>query len=1083
MSNLQEDLSFKEPIVNRRSPDEPVADLETQDNKKSPGFRELYSSQRDEIQVLQNLFRLSKRDPVVDTNFVDTISLEKIQKDAEYSGVTLTDPIIEFVSGASNPTEYNWRLYRAKEMSDNNQLLSEAGGMKVFAASMAAAATDPSGFLLDAATGGSTKVGLMKRFLESGSKAAAADLVVEAIRVSDGEGVDPMDFTAGLVTSFAIGGAIGTKGNKNTVRLEELEQAHKLREDILDYKAATSSVGAAENPYLPGNLFGDSSSDITDELIERIEVEGLSNPKYQKIRMDMSSSAQKSNDVTVRKAMDDFIGVGVQEKGVARQVPIEQESLRLRDTFNKEWNESFVANFVAHEKKRNKGILRRQFDHDEADKFNRAVGRYMHGLDDDASDEVKAAAEAAWKNFENVKKYAIDSGRMAPEDFLSTGKYLPLRFKNGAIERIAGRVGLKKPQQLRPLFVKAIKDGRNKMGLEVDDRLTEVVADAYLYRALGTGKPGKFGDDLAQIDLNDSNALIDMIDEFLPDDMKQSAKDAILSNTGKKKIQNGDSPDPMKGRIVMDRDAVMEINGVPVSMKELFEDDISRLIAGYNNTMSGELALRARGWTGRKVEKFITEKSRSAAANKGHKDAFGEESIVNPTEADVRNLQFALDRILHRGVTTGNDTADALFRISGNHAFSKMAGAGLNAISESGAAIAQTGLRNFVKNYPEMRKFMKAVKSGDFGSDKLADMSTMMGGAASRFMEGRAKYNIQDDLIMEQGARLGKLDRAMDGTRRIIDAASGLSYLTDQTTMIAHYGNANHLMNFGLGKKMPKWFKNRAKAWGMTPDKEALIKKHMTSDQVRLDSNGGVADLGAMSFETREAFESVLFAMNTNAIQRVFSGNLPKWMQNPYGSFIMKFRSFVTAAWVKHTLEDINQRDFLAATKLMLTGGLGMLTYIARQAMTYPTNPDKLEEKLTMDNVLRSGATYAVNASLLPTIVDTVTESLLGAPLIDKQRTSGYSSSFGGNLQEFVANIPGITMASDVIKTGQAAATILRGGELSQSDWRAIFSASMVDTFYGTRAFRAAVVNNAPSDRKADKNVINLKEEAQDLFN
>lgn len=1037
-------------------------------------FQDLYKLQRDEFHVMQNLFRMNNRNVTPDRTFIEGLEFNKIQEDLRVSGVDLSEDNLEWLGQAENQEDYNWRLNRAMQKQKVYEEMSKVGGLKGFAASLAAAASDPVGFALDAAAGGSSKAGILTRFLESGGRAAAADLAIEGLRLADGEDLDLQEFAIGTLAAFGMGGALGIPGNKQAVLKQELEAQEILVQNLRDLK---DSAGAARNTDLPGGLFGDDTGSVTDELVDRVIEEGLPTPRFSGVRMDAANAGQKSGDVTVRKALQDIHGAGVERKGVVREIPLEVESHRLKDKFSRDYNMSFVQTFTAHQKKQGKGLVKRQFDHLEAQRFSKEVGQYMMGLKDDVSDEVKAAAEAAFRNFDGVKKYAIESGRFTSEDFISGGRYMPNVFARGGVERIAQKANLRKPEQLKPLFVKAIRQGREAAGLEIDDQLTDVVATAYLQRAMSAGKKGQPDSALNSIDLNDSEELLRLIDEFIPEGDRENARQIVESATGSKRTTE-DKPDRMQGRLLMDRDVTMEFNGVEVSLKELFEDDINKLVNSYNNQMSGELALRSRGWTGRKFERFIQEKQQTANANQGSADVTGQLDPINATQADVDKLQFALDRIMHKGVTTDNEIVDGMFRVSGNHVFSsKMAGAGLNAISEAGTVIAHAGLKNFVRDLPEMKQLIRAIRTGKADSPMIADLSTMTGGAASRFMANRAKFNIQDDLNLVQGGVLGKAERLTDGFRRTTDALSGLTFLTDTTTAMASQVHATHLMNFGMGKKMPRWWDARAKAWGLTPEREALIKAHMQSDQVKLNAIGGVEDLGNMNFATQEAFEAVMYRMNTNAIQKVFSGDLPKWMQNPYGAFMMKFRSFVTAAWVRHTLEDINMRDTLAAQKLLFTGGLGMMMYAVRQALTHPHDEQKLKEQLTLDKALRSGATYAVNASLIPAITDTIAEVVGGSKVIDKQRTSGLSSSFGSSVTDFVSNIPGISMAADIERSVKAGFTLARGGELSKSQVRALASVLMLDTFYGTRALRAAAVDAAPSDREADQNILNFNED------
>lgn len=1068
-------------LINRVSPE---LQVEQEEPEKTGTFSEAFERTRDDVHVANVLTRMQMETNHIDEDFVNSLSLEKIEQDAKVSN--LHDYDLDWLSSAPNPQEYNRRLSRSLEIQATNEAVANVGGLKALAAQMAAYATDPIGFAVDAAAGGSSKVGLLRRFIESGGRAALADLATEAVRLADGEGVDLTEFAVGTLTAFTVGGALGLPGNAKAAKeLEALEhKAAKYIED--DLKATNKSAGAAQAEGLPGQLPGDGSNKvtITEELLDRVEDEGLNEPKYQGGRFDFASNAQKSNDVTVRKAMDDFVGVGIQEKGKVREMSAVEESQRLKYKFSETFYNSYGNNLKAYLKnKKGKGFIRRLYAHKDAKEFSEMVGDFMLGKRTDVPDEVKMVAKDTFESFRAVKEYAIASGIPA-ENFIKGSVYMPRMFGRGKVSAILSKAGLGDHTALKPLIVKAIKNGREAAGLDFDDSITEAVAAAYLDRAWNVGKGGGKFKDLSSIDLDDAEGLLKMVDEFLPEDARATARETILKNVGSKRSKEADKVDRLKGRLLLDTDATMEFNGVQVSVNDLFENDIYSLFNSYVNTMSGELGLRSKGWTTRKMEQFIAEKERSASINE---DALKNTGAYSPDDAvpkDVDNLQFAYDRILHKGVSTDNDILDGILRISSNHTYaSKMLSAGLNAISEAGTLIAQRGLWGFIKDIPEFTRLIKQYKTGKNVDEMASLIETLTGGAGSSLFENRAAYHVQDNLNVGLQGKLGKAEMISDGFKRIANEVNFLPHITDITTRMSTHINLNYLARMAKGKKMPSWWDARSKAWGLSAENKRLITDYFNSSNVKYGKGGGVLRMDNMDFKTQQAIEQFIFKSNSNNIQKIFAGDLPKMFQNPVGAFIFKFRSFVTAAYMKHTLDDINHMDTLALQKLIYTGGLGMLMYMNRTYLTYGHDKNKLDEKLTMENALRSGATYAVSASLIPDIADSVSNLVLGKPIFGRTRTSGLKAAQQSfDLQEFVSNIPGVVMANDVVKSLDSISTLIRGGELNKDQVKAVASVLMLDTFYLTRGLRQMAVDNAPSARNADSNAVDIWEEFSGVF-
>lgn len=1073
-----------EPLVYNREEDSPEEIVEP-----TGSFSEAFAAQRDEVHVMQSLERSRMETHYVEPEFVDSLSLDKIKADTEVMGIL--DGDVDWLSSAPNQQEYNRRLSRSLEIQKAQQAVENAGGVKGALAVLSAYATDPVGFAVDAAAGGSSKANMLWRFIEAGGRAAIADIGTEMLRMSDGEPQEIEDLMVGTLTAFGTAGILGQMGRGRDVELLAEQDAKAYREAAMAMKAERS-VGAAENPELGGVLRGETQSDnitTTDWLIDRAIEDGKPERYRPGLQIGQASRAQNTDTIDVAKALEDVHGAGVTKAGTDREIPMEVESIRLKEKFDAIFNRSFSENFKDYQKEIKgqtgiKGAFTRQFGHRDAIDFQKQVGDYMLGLTEDVPAQVKKVGDDTFGAFRAWKEHSIKSGLIPAEKFSSDARWMPRMFTRGGVSRMLTKANLRNHTDLKPLIVKAITNGRRAAGLEVDEDLTEVVATAYLNRAWKFGDSNGGFKDSSSIDFNDREFLTELINEHIPEENRAAALSIVDSKTGKKANTESDQIDNLKSRVLLDPNASMDFNGVTVTMAEIYENDIGKIWNSYNNKMAGDTAFRQRGWSAKQFEKYIEEKRAEANLNAKNKDATGITTKGKATPKDVENLEFAYDRMMHRGIRPNNENANKALKALNDYTYStKMGSSALNAVSELMTAVAVSGLKGFWKNSKFFKDLIGSYAGKNPPKGQVKVIQTLSSGIADRVAENRAKFNIQDDIEFNFDGKLGKTVRAADGLKRIANETNMLSHVTDMASSFSNATIFNRLDEWANGAKMPGWWENRAKSWGVFGERAELIKKFMTSDYVKRDKSGAIIDFDSskMDFQTQQAVEQVMHRATSRIIQKIYSGDLPKIMQNPLGAFIMKFRSFTTAAWGNHTLDDMNHKDMLALSKLLLTGSMGMLMYANRTYLTYPTDESKRREVLTWENALRSGATYAVNASILPAIADTFGEIVLGSPIVGKRRTSGLSTSLI-DPSNYAASIPGISVLSDMYKAGTGVGTLFRGGELDKSQVKAIFSLAMLDTLLFTRGVRAAAVEAAPNPRTADRNEIDILQEFKDAF-
>jgi hypothetical protein len=1054
--------------------------------EESPEFLDLMGLAVDDVHVVNTLIRQDMSVNKYDPDFMDTYTLEKLQQDFETQGID--EQYMGLFENVNNQQEYTRLLARAAEVQHLDQEMAKAGGLKSMAAYMAAYATDGFGLVVDAAAGGSTKVGMLRRFLESGGKAAAADLITEAMRTTDGEPVELSELAMGTITAFSTGGLFGIPGNKAAAKLEAEESAvlKKMKDAIPEQETNNGSAGAAAVSSFPKKNIGDADdSDLLGEMRAKAAVEGIPEPggRTRKAQISHAAWAQRSDSDVVRKMSADVHGVGNEAPGNVVDIPMEMDSGRLKEQHMSPYYEAVNTNYSSWLKEtKGKGFLRRQWSHEDFDEFMEMVGDYRLGKIQDAPEQVKQVADADRAFYQAFKEEAIRSGAYDASRFSKDPNWMSRVISRDKLYGMMTKANVRSHMDFKPLVSNAIRKGREAAGLEVDDQLTDVVATAYLNRAWSQGEGGFTVKQSGELDLDDVSSLKELIKDNLPEAEQAKALEIIESAAVSKKPKDAGEIDNMKSRLLLDKDAAMDINGQTFTMADLYENNVHKLANGYANKMSAELAFRNKGYTTKSFEKIINELDKEAQINKLHKEKHGSWDVGKAKPSDVENLRFSLDRMTHQGIRASNELIDSLFRSSSNHVYtSKMGGSGLNAITEAGTLIAARGLKGVVEDLPQIKDLIKSYKTGNPPTQFVADIETMTSGAGSKLAESRASFKLEDNVNSSMRGTLGKVEKITDSAKRMANETNLLNHLTDVSTRYSTAVALKRLDQWANGSKMPKWWKDRSKAWGLGDGRDELIKKWLTSKNVKRGRGKGFESLGIdkMDYATEQAFRQFIHRFNSNMIQKIYSGDLPRMMQTPLGAFIMKFRSFTTAAFGKHTLADANFADSLAAQKLIFTAGLGMFMYANRVYISHPFSEKKREEKLTLENALRSGATYGVNVSLLPAMVDTTTQILNGEPLIGKKRTSGLPTGFSA--KEFTSNIPGVSMIDDMVTAVGAPAKLATQGELTQEQVRAIFSVLMLDTFYGTRGIRDAAVEAAPSSRESDK--IDYAKELKDLFN
>lgn len=174
---------------------------------------------------------------------------------------------------------------------------------------------------------------------------------------------------------------------------------------------------------------------------------------------------------------------------------------------------------------------------------------------------------------------------------------------------------------------------------------------------------------------------------------------------------------------------------------------------------------------------------------------------------------------------------------------------------------------------------------------------------------------------------------------------------------------------------------------------------------------------------------------------------MPAFMTKEMWKTIFQFRSFMLAAYTKQLLSGIHHRDWETFSSFMNTMLFGGLFYVGQQVVNSVGRADQeewLEKRLASDAIAKASFQRAGFSSLLPPVVDTLSQTAGLGPVFDF-RTSDLSGSILGN--------PSLDLFNNTKHGLRAlvAPAISDGYQFSQQDWRAVTSLFMFQNAFIVR--------------------------------
>jgi len=314
------------------------------------------------------------------------------------------------------------------------------------------------------------------------------------------------------------------------------------------------------------------------------------------------------------------------------------------------------------------------------------------------------------------------------------------------------------------------------------------------------------------------------------------------------------------------------------------------------------------------------------------------------------------------------------------------------------------------------------------------------------------------DKMLETGRNISMLNPfgivPMDTILRRWATKANFQHFVDQ----AYKANKAGKVDFNAG-----WWRNskqRFRELGLSEEMvERINRELLRPEVVKVKSNAWGRKVVGTDLDKMNdlgAYDALCMAMRRqadNQVQRHGVGDIPYWMQgNLGGKFISQYRVFGMAAKSKQFAQGIRRLDVTESMNLVGSMLMGSLSYIGLTAARYPMiDPYERdawwEERMSMDNILKSAVVRASYFNIIPQIVDAISVGgnranwWEGEPVFNKYMRS--SESLGLN------PITGSTAYSmfDQVKKGflEPAQSILQeDNPLSQQDMRNFANAAII---------------------------------------
>lgn len=672
------------------------------------------------------------------------------------------------------------------------------------------------------------------------------------------------------------------------------------------------------------------------------------------------------------------------------------------------------------------------------DDFMTIVAQVHAGVRKSDNPHVNRAVQAFRDGYEDTLKYVKDqdhvTGRTA--DDLPEGEYRGLetfrdvehdpayvmrRFNPDGYNRVVRKLqGVKKVSSKLGLVIYRsnrtwLASLSKKMGKD-EGELARLIANKYMatvdrltnpaMRNAGPHRPVQAADresakEVVREVFNEGAEFADDIEDAI-----EMVLDLIAPQKKKSAESNRARP-----RMKLDLDA--ELDG---DILDMFDWNAEALFTTYRRQLSGQAGFLKAGFNS--VAEFNAEVAKIRSRSSGDPKRQGRAS------REAENLEGLRDAIL------GIPPAELMKRptwafvtnqIKRLNFGNLMGNTSFLAVSEVAGVMLRVGPFRMFNQLPEFRKFYSQARAGDpevvENLFNLAD-ATMGHGShqlRSRLSGFNNRYEGNFEDLVPTGVGLQRdIDTATRKQANWVARMSGMGPLQEFLRMTAATGEAQAYVKFAAKGKKP-YSPARMRAMGIDDDMWTRISAQLNKmeNEVSPDTGKPVPKFDLDAWDDAGALDAFINALDRNARRVVLEGDIGHQnlisSHSPFMNLLFQFLNFPLNAGSKHLGFALSTWDMRAVAEVMamaLGGGVGYMARVRAQASALADREERekfLDERWTMQEMVKATFYYSAHASLIPNAVDLGAEALklTGAPVepvFSKSRSSGLAGDpFMGN--------------------------------------------------------------------------------------
>jgi len=907
-------------------------------------------------------------------------------------------------------------------------------------ANLGAGLTDPVDFAAGAVLaplGFSSKVGRIGNALRGGTVNAAQGVASEAMRGQYDPSVDLQSYVSSAALAFTLGGALNLRtGETGQIAKAADEIAHgpKQADNAGSARVKGTVVDQMDGPDVP---IKDWQQEILDDAVT---VGATKETKWGAARASLAArlginkSAAVSNES--KKLMRD--GVGYADKNVAVEESASEMSLRLRDTREAAFRRAVEPLWEDYKKANG---LRMDFG---KEAFMNDVGRAMRDPQFKAAPQAAGIREAVnratkdvWADLHSAGVEGFESPRPPHENWLPR-----VHSASGWIETIQNK-GLRFAQVVDELIAPAIKLGRERAGMDVDDDYSKIVAEAWARR--GYDKATQSQTAMPQGGLHAVDA--DTVEHLLTEAGKTSKEALLLVEKLRSQQAEASKLSHAKERIVMDEGYTANLtddlgNVHKVSIADLLENNVDKLTSDYIREMTGWAAMKAKTGVG------------TPARLAEYKAFLNHESIRSGSGDISRKLDIVTNSILGRSTEDQPHAMLSRFsRVVRSHNYlTTMLQVGFSMIEGLGSTMGAAGFRNTVKEIPSAMASLRRMSDGTLSNKTAAWMEDV-------FAPGTDYLRNQPYLRIDEGATYGghsasMLERGANGAENVMAYAKRyagiMSFMTPVQTLlqrVAGRGVAAKLIDLANTAKLTKSTVQRLRNDGLTEEGQAALFK-------RLKGKGKIdeieADWNNWSPDERSSLAAYMWRVTHRAVTEGDVSDTAQLMHSAVGKIFWQFRSFMTSSYERSLLNGLHMRDWQTAS--MWAGstffaGVGMA---ARNYVNTIGDKEMREKLLDPTELGKQAFQQASYSSILPMMIDTVARDMHVRALAGGADKGFFDNGRGTGLDTGVAGIPALSTAKSIYSLIGLPAKAAQG-EVSKKDVKDVMKLLWFNNMTGVR--------------------------------